>query len=101
MVIMRIPEHEEMESESVTRSPMDYNRNLSADGQTRDGSAHSAHNLPRSPLRVGFYEIDKTIGRGNFAVVKLAKHRITKTEVTILQPTNQIFPVLVQLFVQS
>ena len=35
------------------------------------------------PLRVGFYEIEKTIGRGNFAVVKLAKHRITKTEVSI------------------
>jgi serine/threonine protein kinase len=34
-----------------------------------------------TPLRVGFYEIEKTIGRGNFAVVKLAKHRITKTEV--------------------
>ena len=34
-----------------------------------------------TPLRVGFYEIEKTIGRGNFAVVKLARHRITKTEV--------------------
>ena len=32
-------------------------------------------------LRVGFYEIERTIGRGNFAVVKLARHRITKTEV--------------------
>ena len=34
-----------------------------------------------SPLIVGFYEIERTIGRGNFAVVKLARHRITKTEV--------------------
>jgi len=34
-----------------------------------------------APLRVGFYEIERTIGRGNFAVVKLARHRITKTEV--------------------
>ena len=34
----------------------------------------------RTP-RVGFYDIEKTIGKGNFAVVKLAKHRITKTEV--------------------
>ena len=48
-----------------------------------------------SPLRVGFYEIEGTIGRGNFAVVKLARHRITKTEVAIkiidksqLHPTN-------------
>lgn len=31
--------------------------------------------------RVGFYDIDKTIGRGNFAVVKLAKHRTTKSQV--------------------
>ena len=37
---------------------------------------------PGSPLRVGFYEIERTIGRGNFAVVKLARHRITKTEVS-------------------
>ena len=36
------------------------------------------------PLRVGFYEVGRTIGRGNFAVVKLAKHRITKTEVRAL-----------------
>ena len=35
-----------------------------------------------APLRVGFYEIERTIGRGNFAVVKLARHRITKTEVS-------------------
>jgi serine/threonine protein kinase len=37
-----------------------------------------------SPLIVGFYEIERTIGRGNFAVVKLARHRITKTEVAPL-----------------
>ncbi|KAK2148532.1 hypothetical protein LSH36_492g05016, partial [Paralvinella palmiformis] len=35
------------------------------------------------PVRVGFYEIERTIGRGNFAVVKLARHRITKSEVAI------------------
>jgi len=51
--------------------------------------------LSGSPLRVGFYEISGTIGRGNFAVVKLARHRITKTEVAIkiidktqLDPSN-------------
>lgn len=33
------------------------------------------------PIRVGFYDIERTIGKGNFAVVKLAKHRITKNEV--------------------
>jgi len=36
-----------------------------------------------SPLRVGFYEIEGKIGQGNFAVVRLARHRITKTEVAI------------------
>ncbi|XP_021372693.1 serine/threonine-protein kinase SIK2-like [Mizuhopecten yessoensis] len=34
-------------------------------------------------VRVGFYDIERTIGKGNFAVVKLGKHRITKTEVAI------------------
>lgn len=35
----------------------------------------------KGPIRVGFYDIERTIGKGNFAVVKLARHRITKTEV--------------------
>lgn len=38
--------------------------------------------LRGNPIRVGFYDIERTIGKGNFAVVKLAKHRITKTEVS-------------------
>lgn len=33
-------------------------------------------------IRVGFYDIDRTVGKGNFAVVKLAKHRITKSQVS-------------------
>uniref|UniRef100_A0A1A8C955 non-specific serine/threonine protein kinase n=2 Tax=Nothobranchius kadleci TaxID=1051664 RepID=A0A1A8C955_NOTKA len=39
--------------------------------------------LFRGPVRVGFYDIERTLGKGNFAVVKLARHRITKTEVAI------------------
>nr|XP_057938807.1 serine/threonine-protein kinase SIK1 [Doryrhamphus excisus]XP_057938808.1 serine/threonine-protein kinase SIK1 [Doryrhamphus excisus] len=35
------------------------------------------------PLQVGFYEIIRTLGKGNFAVVKLAKHKVTKTQVAI------------------
>ncbi|KAM7315336.1 serine/threonine-protein kinase SIK3 [Ixodes scapularis] len=34
-------------------------------------------------VRVGFYELGKTIGKGNFAVVRLATHVITKTKVAI------------------
>ncbi|KAM9343369.1 serine/threonine-protein kinase SIK1 [Pholidichthys leucotaenia] len=47
------------------------------------------------PLQVGFYEIIRTLGKGNFAVVKLARHKVTKTQVAIkiidktrLNPTN-------------
>lgn len=42
-----------------------------------------ASSTGQQPLRVGFYEIERTIGRGNFAIVKLARHRITRTEVAI------------------
>lgn len=35
----------------------------------------------KEAVRVGFYDIERTIGKGNFAVVKLARHRITKNEV--------------------
>ncbi|XP_023682258.1 serine/threonine-protein kinase SIK1 [Paramormyrops kingsleyae] len=38
---------------------------------------------PGRPLQVGFYEILKTLGKGNFAVVKLARHKVTKTQVAI------------------
>lgn len=33
-------------------------------------------------VRVGYYELEKTIGKGNFAVVKLAKHVVTNSKVS-------------------
>lgn len=36
----------------------------------------------KQPIRVGFYDIEETIGKGNFAVVKMARHRITKSRVS-------------------
>ncbi|XP_073524916.1 serine/threonine-protein kinase SIK1 [Phyllobates terribilis] len=47
----------------------------------RDGrvSGSASHR----PLRVGFYDIGGTLGKGNFAVVKLARHRVTNTQVAI------------------
>ena len=55
----------------------------SADEASTDNSSGSGGGVGSSatPLRVGFYEIDRTIGRGTFAIVKLARHRITRTEV--------------------
>lgn len=32
-------------------------------------------------LRVGCYDLERTIGKGNFAIVKLASHIVTKTKV--------------------
>lgn len=40
-----------------------------------------SHNIDKL-VRVGQYELLKTIGKGNFAVVKLAVHMITKSQVT-------------------
>jgi serine/threonine protein kinase len=40
-------------------------------------------NALSKPVRVCYYDIEKTIGKGNFAVVKLASHRITRTKVAI------------------
>ena len=34
------------------------------------------------PVRVGYYDLGKTIGKGNFAVVKVAKHTITHSKVS-------------------
>ncbi|XP_048146127.1 serine/threonine-protein kinase SIK1 isoform X2 [Corvus hawaiiensis] len=44
-------------------------------------SAPAAAHGQQRPLRVGFYDIERTLGKGNFAVVKLARHRVTKTQV--------------------
>ena len=44
----------------------------------------------RGPVRVGFYDIERTLGKGNFAVVKLARHRITKTEVGVILATPKV-----------
>ncbi|NWZ36697.1 SIK2 kinase, partial [Brachypodius atriceps] len=58
-------------------------------------SAPAAPHGQQRPLRVGFYDIERTLGKGNFAVVKLARHRVTKTQVAIkiidktrLDPSN-------------
>lgn len=42
------------------------------------------HNRHGSVVRIGYYNIEKTIGKGNFAVVKLATHCITKQKVLCL-----------------
>lgn len=46
-------------------------------------SSQAAQSRPGQgrPLQVGFYEIIRTLGKGNFAVVKLARHKVTKTQV--------------------
>lgn len=41
------------------------------------------HNRHGSVVRIGYYNIEKTIGKGNFAVVKLATHCVTKTKVAV------------------
>lgn len=48
-----------------------------------DFSSAPAGQAPQKTLRVGFYDIERTLGKGNFAVVKLARHRVTKTQVAI------------------
>eukprot|EP00092_Neocalanus_flemingeri_P021749 GFUD01023592.1.p1 GENE.GFUD01023592.1~~GFUD01023592.1.p1 ORF type:complete len:873 (-),score=186.01 GFUD01023592.1:159-2777(-) len=45
----------------------------------------SVRNLPRSEklARIGLYDLEKTLGKGNFAVVRLGTHRLTRTRVAI------------------
>lgn len=48
--------------------------------------SHSRHGS--SVARIGPYNFEKTIGKGNFAVVKLATHCITKIKVNFYQFSN-------------
>ncbi len=51
------------------------------------------------PVRVGFYQMERTIGKGNFAVVKLATHVVTKTKVSaFLWALNQNVDAKVTIF---
>lgn len=52
------------------------------------------------PLQVGFYEITRTLGKGNFAVVKLARHRVTKTQVPYTFVMTSNFLLLIHVFKQ-
>lgn len=57
---------------------------------------HKSKHFPIDQLVcVGNYELEKTIGTGNFAVVKLATHVITKTKVRIYLVSLRISVVLV------
>lgn len=62
--------------------------NVDSNGKIGTSSSNislgNSTNMSKSkvPIRVGFYEIEKTIGKGNFAIVKLARHRVTKNEVS-------------------
>ncbi|KAL8615885.1 Serine/threonine-protein kinase sik3 [Nucella lapillus] len=51
-------------------------------GRVLVGRSHGALGVG-GPVRVGYYEMECTIGKGNFAVVKLATHIVTKTKVAI------------------
>lgn len=61
---------------------MEESGNIGDSNGSNGSGGGSATGSQSNPIRVGFYDIERTIGRGNFAVVKLAKHRITKTEVS-------------------
>jgi hypothetical protein len=47
--------------------------------------ASSARKIQRADrlLRVGYYDLERTLGKGNFAVVRLGVHRLTRTKVAV------------------
>ena len=40
---------------------------------------------------IGYYEFEKVIGKGNFAVVKLANHTITNVKVNTISVSTCVF----------
>ncbi|XP_053728887.1 serine/threonine-protein kinase SIK3 homolog isoform X1 [Synchiropus splendidus] len=78
------PTHAVMGSQNRAQQPSGMShpgRTASAAGCITN-SVHTSATRP-PPARVGHYEIERTIGKGNFAVVKLATHIITKAKVAI------------------
>ncbi|XP_069751072.1 serine/threonine-protein kinase SIK3 homolog isoform X3 [Narcine bancroftii] len=58
---------------------------MASGGAARNGSLPQPSPPPHKTgsARIGYYEIERTIGKGNFAVVKLATHIVTKAKVAI------------------
>uniref|UniRef100_UPI00398EAA95 serine/threonine-protein kinase SIK3 homolog isoform X3 n=1 Tax=Pristiophorus japonicus TaxID=55135 RepID=UPI00398EAA95 len=57
---------------------------MASSGAVRNGNLpQPQHKTGGGPARIGYYEIERTIGKGNFAVVKLATHIVTKAKVAI------------------
>ncbi|XP_059186751.1 serine/threonine-protein kinase SIK3 homolog isoform X4 [Centropristis striata] len=78
------PTHAGMGSQNRAQPPSGIShpsRTSTATGCITNPGHSSATRPP--PARVGHYEIERTIGKGNFAVVKLATHIITKAKVAI------------------
>lgn len=61
-------------------SAIEHQRGAGQNAACMAGPGHPAVGRP-PPARVGYYELERTIGKGNFAVVKLATHVITKAKV--------------------
>lgn len=51
--------------------------------RAREQTQISGPTSTSAPVQIGYYQIERTIGKGNFAVVKLATHIVTKTKVMI------------------
>ncbi|XP_029301796.1 serine/threonine-protein kinase SIK3 homolog isoform X4 [Cottoperca gobio] len=78
------PTHAGMGSQNRAQPPSGIShpgRPSTATGCITNPGHTSATRPPQA--RVGYYEIERTIGKGNFAVVKLATHTITKAKVAI------------------
>ena len=69
-------------SKPSTRPPNTSHKSSRSTSNSRQPARSSSHRTG-VPLQIGKYQIQRTIGKGNFAKVKLAKHTITGKEVAI------------------
>lgn len=76
------PTHAGMGSQNRAQPPsgISHSTRTSTAAGCLTNPGHTSATRP-PPARVGHYEIERTIGKGNFAVVKLATHIITKAKV--------------------
>uniref|UniRef100_A0A1I7Z0E2 non-specific serine/threonine protein kinase n=1 Tax=Steinernema glaseri TaxID=37863 RepID=A0A1I7Z0E2_9BILA len=58
-------------------------RTVSPSAMSPSSNAATIPVLPPRTLKIGFYEVEATIGKGNYAAVKRARHTVTNTEVAI------------------
>jgi hypothetical protein len=78
---VRNDQHGHVAMHTATHTNVSNVATSSSSSSATSSSWPTSSSSTAKPIQIGNYEIERTIGKGNFAVVKLARHVVTKSKV--------------------